>query len=301
MPCFRQLCKKFSITRICTPGHAMRHVQCFETRAANGSWLAHRLAHAQAPSQTDAQAGGHDSDAEQASVARRGPQASGLANGVAEFESDEQKRRAGDAADAQSRGAATPSLSFGGRLPEDERAAGGTPRLFTAGAARAGGAVGPVAAGANSDTPFDDIPSLLRSAPGKRGDLAGSGSRAPSVLAIAAPVFGSGSTPGAVLPTTFGTRRLRFADQATPQLLRSGLGGRSVAGRGGTPYPAGGGRFSTPSTAGRPQTGRLWETSAEQQPIAAPFSRGEFSVGPAAATLAGGTPFTAGARSRLSR
>jgi len=263
-----------------------------------------RLGYVQAPSQTDAEAGGHNSDAEQASVARRGPQAGSLPNGLAGLESDEKERMAGDAADAQSRGAATPSLSFGGRLPEDALAAEGTPRLFTAGIARAGGAVGPRAAGANSDTPFDDIPSLLRSAPGKRGDLAGSGSRAPSVLAIAAPVFGSGSTPGAVLPTTFGTRRLRFADQATPQLLRGGLGGRSVAGRGGTPYPAGGGAsgglFSTPSAAGRPQTGRLGETSLEQ-PLTAPFSRGEFSVGPAAATLAGGTPFTAGARSRLSR
>ena len=237
-------------------------------------------------------------------MARRGPLPGGLPNGVAGFESEERDRKAGPAADAQSRGAATPSLSFGGRLADGDQAAGGTPQLFTAGLARTGGAPGPGAAAANSNTPFDDIPSLLRSAPGKRGDLSGSGSRAPNALAVAAPVFGPGGTPGAVLPTTFGTRRLRFADQATLQLLRSGLGGRSVAGRGGTPYPAGGaggGLFSTPPTADASLPGRRGDTGAEQRQLTGQFSRGEVSVSPAAATLAGATPFTAGTRSRLSR
>ena len=207
-------------------------------------------------------------------MARRGPRPGGLPNGVAGLESDEKERGGGSC-----RRCAEPRRSDALSELRQEVACGrgcgrGHPQLFTAACslARASGARAQARATPRSMT----SPAFCAPAPGKRGDLAGSSSgAAPRALGVAAPVFGPGGTPGAVLPTTFGTRRLRFADQATPQLLRSGLGGgRSVAGRGGTPYPtggggAGGGLFSTPSTAGRPQTGRPGTSarSSSQAPL----------------------------------
>ena len=268
---------------------------------------------AQAPSQTDAEAGGRDSDGGQASVVRRASRPKALPNGVVGFDTDAKVHRTGaDAAahgNAEEEAAPAHAESHAEGAAEIERAADSTPRLAVAAPAQdlpvaaAGAGLG------NSNTPFDDIPSLLRSAPSKRPDVTGGDDRTLSRFASAAPVFGTGGTPGADLPVTFGTRRLRFADQATPQLLRGSRGDRPVAGRNSTPYLAaaigarnGGGASFTPLTAGLRQAGGQRDAGGtEQRPFTAPSSRGQLSAGPAAAMVAGGTPFSVGGASRLTR
>ena len=195
----------------------------------------------QAPSRTDAEAGGQGSEVGQASVDRRPSRPQALPNGVVGFKAGAKEHGTGADAAAQSRAEPAPAQAES----QAERAAAGaepggdrTPQQAADAAAHADSRGAAGAGGGSSNTPFDDIPSLLRSAPNKRPDLAGSGGRTPSLLGPAAPVFGPGGSPGADLPVTFGTRRLRFAEQATPQLLRSHRGDRPVAGRNSTPYPA---------------------------------------------------------------